>query len=234
VSSAPPAGAAEGVWRAAAATLAFAVVHSALASRGAKAAARRRLGDRAVDGWYRPFYNAQALATFAAAVAYAARRTGPVLYEVRGAPALVMRAGQAAALGYAAWAVATVGLATFAGLPGLVAWAADAPTLPPAPEAQGPPTTDGGGVRADGPFALSRHPLNFAFGAVLWLQPRVTAAFAAFTAVSTAYLVAGSWHEEARLSERVGPPYEAYRRSGAPFFLPGPPRPPALDAPGAA
>jgi protein-S-isoprenylcysteine O-methyltransferase Ste14 len=226
-------GAADG-WRVAAATLAFALVHSALASRGAKAAARRRLGDRAVDGWYRPFYNAQALATFGAVVAYAARRPGPVLYEVGGAPALVMRAGQAAALGYAAWAVATVGLATFSGLPGLAAWAADAPTLPPAPEAQGPPLGADGRVRATGPFALSRHPLNFAFGAVLWLQPRVTAAFAAFAAVSTAYLVAGSWHEEARLAERAGPAYEAYRRSGAPFFLPGPPRPPAPGAPGAA
>jgi protein-S-isoprenylcysteine O-methyltransferase Ste14 len=198
-------------------------VHSALASRRAKERARRAAGDRAVDGWYRPLFNAQAVATFGALVAYALRQPDRELYRVRGAAALLMRAGQLAALGYAGWAVATVGVATFAGAPGLVAWSRGAPVLPPMPEAQGPAVDAAGRVHAAGPFALSRHPLNVAFGAVLWLQPRVTASFAALAAVSTLYLVAGSRHEEWRLSARHGAAYDAYRRGGTSFFLPGRP-----------
>ena len=217
------AGAASGALRVAAATAAFALVHSALATRGVKAAARRALGPRAADGWYRPLYNAQALATFAALAAYTLRQPRRELYAVRGAAAGLMRAGQLAAAAYAGWAVASVGVAEFAGVPGFAAWSRGAAALPPSPEAQGPGVDDTGRLRAGGPFALSRHPLNVAFGLVLWLQPRVTSAFAALAAVSTVYLVAGSHHEEARLAARLGAVYDAYRRGGTPFFLPAPP-----------
>jgi protein-S-isoprenylcysteine O-methyltransferase Ste14 len=76
-------------------------------------------------------------------------------------------------------------------------------------------------VRAHGPFATSRHPLNFAFCALVWLEPRMTTTLAAFQALATLHLLAGSWHEESRLAARFGAPYEAYRRSGVPFFVPG-------------
>ena len=217
------------MWRVAAATAAFAAVHSALASARAKRAARRHAGDRAVDGWYRPLYNVQALATFGALVAYARRQPDRTLYDVRGAPRALMRGGQLAALGGAAWAVARVGPLTFAGAPGLAAWARGTRDLPPTPEAQGPTVDASGGVDGGGPFALTRHPLNTAFAVMLWLQPRMTANLAAFTALATVHLVAGSRHEEARLAARHGAAYERYRRAGVPFFLPGPARalPPA-------
>jgi protein-S-isoprenylcysteine O-methyltransferase Ste14 len=212
---------ASGAWRVLGATAAFALVHSLLASRRTKAAVRRAVGERAYDGAYRPLYNAQAVGTFAALVVYARRQPDRPLYEIRGPLAALMRAGQLAAAGYAAWAVGTVGLPTFAGAPGLVAWLRGDPALPPAPEAQGPAAEPGGPVRVAGPFTTSRHPLNLAFNAILLLQPRVTANFAAFTALSTAYLVAGSWHEETRLAAWAGRGYEAYRGSGVPFYVPG-------------
>ncbi|CAA9301776.1 MAG: hypothetical protein AVDCRST_MAG11-882, partial [uncultured Gemmatimonadaceae bacterium] len=137
--------------------------------------------------------------------------------------------GQLAALGGAAWAVARVGPLTFAGAPGLLAWARGAGDVPPTPEAQGPSVHATRGVDGGGPFALTRHPLNATFAVMLWLQPRMTANLAVFTAVATVHLVAGSRHEEARLAARYGPAYERYRRAGVPFFLPGPARlaPPA-------
>ncbi len=45
-------------------------------------------------------------------------------------------------------------------------------------------------------------------------------ALVAFSALATVYLVAGSRHEEARLRAAYGAEYEAYRRSGVPFYWP--------------
>src|SRR4051794_10509149 len=54
----------------AAATAAFGLVHSALASHAAKRAATHLLGPRARNGLYRPLYIAQSVATTAALAAY--------------------------------------------------------------------------------------------------------------------------------------------------------------------
>jgi protein-S-isoprenylcysteine O-methyltransferase Ste14 len=230
-----PAGAAKGrgaVRRIALAVAAFAAVHSALASRSAKRAARRAAGGRAGDGWYRAAYNAQAVLTFAALVAHARRLPDRELYRARGPLAALLRAGQLAGLAYAAWAVRQVGVGPMAGVTSLGAWAEGRPEVPPAPEAQGPAPARGGALRTTGPFAWSRHPLNFAPLPVLWLQPRMTRNLAAFNALATLYLIAGSWHEESRLAAAYGEEYEAYRRSGVPFYWPRPPRavgsPPAV------
>jgi protein-S-isoprenylcysteine O-methyltransferase Ste14 len=59
---------------------------------------------------------------------------------------------------------------------------------------------------------------------VFWLTPHMTVKRAVFSAVATAYLVLGSWHEEVRLRRAYGEPYGAYRRSGVPFFVPRPGR----------
>ena len=67
-----------------AATALFAGVHSLLASRAAKRTARRVVGDRARDGSYRVFFNAQAIATFTALGLYARRLPDRELYHVHG------------------------------------------------------------------------------------------------------------------------------------------------------
>jgi hypothetical protein len=96
--------------------------------------------------------------------------------------------------------------------------------VPPEPEAQGPALDEEGRRHAAGPFAWSRHPLNFAPLPVFWLHPRMTTSLLAFNIAATAYLVVGSWHEEARLREAYGEAYSAYQRSGVPFYLPSPDR----------
>lgn len=205
----------------AAATVGYGLIHSALASRTAKEAAARVVGRRAFDAGYRVFYNAQAIATFAATVAYIRRLPDRELYHARGSLALAMRGGQAAALGYMAWAAWHVGPGRLSGADGLAAWAVGG-DVPPAADGQGPSKNPDGSIAATGPFRLSRHPLNVAAPAVLWLQPRMTANLLAFNLAATAYFVAGSVLEGARLRRSFGPPYAAYERSGVPFFLPRP------------
>ncbi|MGZ8379754.1 MAG: methyltransferase family protein [Gemmatirosa sp.] len=198
----------------------YALVHSVLASRAAKDAAARVLGPRTRGGWYRAFYNAQAVATTGALVAWAMRQPDRTLYEVRGPLAALMRAGQLAGLALGAAAVREIGLARVAGATDVARWARGDADVPPEAEAQGPAPDATGRLRTGGPFALVRHPLNLMPIPVLWLNPRMTVNLAVGSAVATAYLVLGSWHEERRLSARYGEAYEAYRHSGVPFVLP--------------
>jgi methanethiol S-methyltransferase len=207
------------VLRAAAATAAFALIHSALASRPAKAAVQRLAGDRHRNGWYRTFYNTQAVLTAVALAAYLRRLPDRLLYKVHGPLADLMRLGQFAGLAYAALAVRQIGVGRMAGATSLAAWCRGG-AVPPEPEAQGPALGPDGRLRTTGPFACSRHPLNLAPVPVLWLAPRMTVNLAAFNAVATAYLIAGSRHEEARLRASYGAAYEAYRQSGVPFYWP--------------
>ena len=211
------------VLKVAAATAAFGLVHSALASRTAKRAAARQFGERNRNGLYRVFYIGQSLVTFGLLAAYVRRQPSRELYRVEGPLALLFHAVQAGALVYATSAAGQVGFRRILGLESFVAWFGDGP-VPPEPEAQGPALDDEGRRHAAGPFAWSRHPLNFAPLPVFWLWPRMTTNLLAFNTAATIYLVVGSLHEEARLREAFGDDYEAYRSSGVPFYVPAPAR----------
>ncbi len=211
------------MFKVAAATAAFGVVHSLLASRAAKRAAASHLGERNRNGLYRVFYIGQSLVTFGMLAAYIRRQPGRELYRVEGPLALLMHAVQAGAVAYATSAAGQVGLRRITGLESLLAWLGDGP-VPPEPEAQGPALDGEGSEHAAGPFAWSRHPLNFAPLPVLWLWPRMTTNLLAFNVAATVYLVVGSLHEEARLREAFGDEYDAYRDSGVPFYVPAPQR----------
>jgi hypothetical protein len=190
------------MWRSmlkvAAATAAFGVVHSLLASRTAKRAAARTFGERNRNGLYRVFYIGQSLVTFGMLAAYIRRQPSRELYRIKGPLAFLMHAIQAGALVYATLAASQIGLRRIAGLESLLAWLGDGP-VPPEPEAQGPALDDEGQRYAAGPFAWSRHPLNFSPLPIFWLMPRMTTNLLAFNAAATIYLVVGSLHEEARL-----------------------------------
>lgn len=79
-------------------------------------------------------------------------------------------------------------------------------------------------------YRLSRHPLNAAMTALFWSTPHLTTKRLAFNAVSTLYFVLGSFHEEYRLKKLYGAHYEAYRKSGVPFFVPSAPHAPKISA----
>lgn len=212
-----------GMLKVMAATALFGLVHSFLASRRAKRYAAELFGERNRDGLYRVFYLAQSVATFGALAAYIRNQPGRELYRVRWPLAGLMHAGQALAMVQAVSGARQVGLERILGVESLRSWLGDGP-VPPTPEAQGPALDPEGLVRDAGPFAWSRHPLNFAPLPVFWLMPRMTTNLLAFNIAATAYLVVGSLHEEARLREAYGEAYSAYQGSGVPFYLPSPDR----------
>ncbi|QDT17094.1 methyltransferase family protein [Alienimonas californiensis] len=208
-----------GAVRVAAATAAFAAVHSLLASRTVKRAVGRAVGERNRAGLYRVLFNGSAVAGAGLIAVVAVRAPGRELYHVRGPQAGALRVGQLGGTLFALAALRQVGVTRFLGLPSAAAWLAGGP-VPEPPEGQGPALDAVGLRRAAGPFAWSRHPLNLAPLPILWLNPRMTTNLAAFNAATTLYLVVGSLHEEARLREAYGDRYVAYQHSGVPYYLP--------------
>lgn len=215
------------------ATTLFGVVHSVLAGTWAKGQADELFGERAVNGLYRPVYIALTTVLLGLLVWYIWRRPSREVYHVRGPFAWVMRAGQAAALAYAAWALYHVGLDFMVGWDNLVAWWRGADVVPPMPDGQGPVPEGDGTMRATGPFAHTRHPLNLFIPVFLWLMPRMTTGRLAFNLVATAYAVLGSIHLEAHLVETYGEAYRHYQRQ-VPFFVPGTEAGPVTPVPPAA
>src|SRR3954452_21040585 len=108
------------MWRSmvkvAAATAAYGLVHSALASRSAKRAAARTFGERNRNGLYRVFYVGQSLVTCGGLAAYIRRQRSRELYRVGGPLAALMHAAQAAAAVYATAAARQVGIRRILGV----------------------------------------------------------------------------------------------------------------------
>jgi hypothetical protein len=194
----------------------YCVVHSVLASRRVKRAARRLFGTSASNGFYRAFFNAQSLAGFAALALYGRRLPNRDLYTCTGTRALAMRVLQASGIAWAIWTAREAGIAELLGVEPLLEELAGQRC--PLPEAQGPRMGETLEIR--GPFLSCRHPLNFAPLPVFWGAPRMTINRLVFNILGTAYLVLGSLHEEARLKATYGAAYEEYVRSGVPFFVP--------------
>ena len=212
------------LWRSVArvgiATATYFAAHSILASRVVKRKMEARFGTRTRNALYRPLYNAQAIGGLIALTVYIRRQPTVVLYEVKGTPALLMRAAQVLLTAEAAATTHQVGILRFSGMPSLLVWLLRKPNVPREPEGQGPSLNADGSLRVTGSFRNVRHPLNAVTVVILVLSPRMTLSWAAFCAISAAYCVAGSLHEETRLRERYGERYADYQRSAIPFFLP--------------
>ncbi len=183
----------------------------------------RRFGERNRNGLYRVFYLSQSVLGFGMLAAYIRQQPNRELYRVEGPAALLLHAIQAGAIVYATSAARQIGFRRILGLESFLAWLGDGP-VPAEPEAQGPALDAEGRRHALGPFAWSRHPLNFAPLPILWLWPRMTTNLLAFNMAATIYLIVGSIHEEARLRDAFGDDYEAYLHSGISFYVPVPDR----------
>jgi hypothetical protein len=212
--------------RMACATVAFALLHSALASRAAKQAAGTIVGERRLHAGYRLFYVGQSFLTFFGLLAYGSRLPTRTLYRVDGPAGLMLRLGQAAGFAHLLAAARPSSLLRLAGWRNLQAYRRHMP-IAPGPVAQGPEQGADGALEIAGPFRWCRHPLNFTGMPIFWLTPHMTTRRLAFNLVASVYFIVGSLHEEARLAAAYGERYRRYQRSGVPFFWP---RPPALQS----
>jgi protein-S-isoprenylcysteine O-methyltransferase Ste14 len=195
----------------------FAVVHSLLASRQAKTLARRGVGARERNGFYRAGYILQSLVSFAAGAWVFLRLPDRRLYRVKRPWSWAMVAGQLAGLGLTVSGALAVGFTRITGIRSLLQ-ALSTPVPPPEPEAQGPRLGPDGEMLARGPFRFTRHPANWGFIPVFLLIPHMTVNRAALAVLATLYLIAGSVHEEARLLSAYGAAYQRYQRA-VPFLL---------------
>ncbi len=123
------------------------------------------------------------------------RQPGRELYHVRGGWGWAMRGGQLLAVAFALWGLWHAGVGELVGWDSVSAWWRGTDT-PRVPDGQGPPLDPDGSVRATGPFAGSRQPLNWVFLPLLWLNPRMGTRLLAFNLAATVYLVAGAAHSD--------------------------------------
>jgi hypothetical protein len=198
--------------------VAWAIVHSALASRQAKGAARRLVGPRRRNGLYRLAYVLQSFAATGAFALWFVRQPDRDLYRVRAPLSWLLYAGQLASLGVVFATLWAVGPTRISGLASFAQFVTGHEPEPE-PEAQGPAPGPDGALRAVGPFRHTRHPDNLPILGVFWLFPRMTVNRATLAALGTVYAGLGSIHEDRRLGAAYGAAFAAYRRR-YPFFWP--------------
>lgn len=185
----------------------------------AKRAAVKLFGERNRNALYRAFYLAQSSVTISFLIAYIRRQPTKVLYDYKGLRAVPFHGIQAAGVCWATASALHVGLFEILGIRPAARLLSGSSEIVPEPAAQGPPLT-GNHMKVQGPFRLTRHPLNVAPLPIMWFFPRMSTNLLAFNLVSTAYLVIGSVFEEKRLLARYGDAYAQYQLSGVPFYLP--------------
>jgi protein-S-isoprenylcysteine O-methyltransferase Ste14 len=186
-----------------AASVLWALVHSLLASHGAKAVIRRISGPIAFDRLYRFSYNFFSVASFFPIVLMLFSYPDVALYTIP-----------------APWVYLT---AVVQGLAGVMAIATLVQTDPF--EFLGlKQLTESSEARAgvlvtDGWYGLIRHPLYVDAFVLLWLIPDMTVNRLALCIVLTLYLVIGAYFEERKLLRDYGPAYAEYK-ARVPMFIP--------------
>lgn len=195
--------------------LAFALLHSIMASLRFKKLVRQRWGERAYLGWYRFVYNAVSGITFLPVMAILAFAYGPVIWRISGIGIAVLAALQlVSGLGLLYAATQFDGL-RFVGVRQVWAYLRGDPLpLPPEPFIQ------------HGMYGLVRHPLYSCIIVMLWAVPVMRAGHLAFALAATIYFIVGALLEERRMIAEMDDTYLRYRQR-VPFLIPFVHLPPA-------
>lgn len=177
------------------------ILHSLLASHGAKDFFRRMLGDGFMR-LYRLLYNLFALISFLPILYLMVTLPSRVLYSVPTPFSYLLRLGQGISLILLFVAVFQTDLLSFVGLRQIFA-----------EETKGPLMT--GGL-----YRFVRHPLYTFSLLILWLSPAMTLnSFIVYFAL-TVYILIGIVFEERKLLREFGEEYAGYR-SVTPMLIPG-------------
>jgi protein-S-isoprenylcysteine O-methyltransferase Ste14 len=180
----------------------YSVVHSLLASLGAKAAARRQLGPIAQRG-YRLAYNVFSVLSFLPVLALTAALPDWTLYIIP-YPWVLLTLGVQGLAGLALLAgVLQTGLWSFLGVAQLFSIAEQEPEK----------------LVVHGLYRWVRHPLYTAGFVILWLFPYMTANLLALVIASSLYLWIGALFEERKLLKEFGDAYRQYKDVTPMFFL---------------
>ena len=179
--------------------VAWASIHSLLASLKAKGWVERRFG-AAVFRYYRAGFVLFAAGTLIPIVWLVFSRPGTILYSVSPPWRYVMTALQAAGAIGLLWTVSITGTADFLGIPGAVG-------------------KGGGRLQTAGPYGYVRHPMYTAGLLAMWFSPVMRLDVLVLFVLMTAYFAVGSIHEELLLLDEFGEDYAVYRRA-VPRFIP--------------
>lgn len=197
-----------GMWQAFGATVAFGAFHSWLCLPRTKESTQKLIGPRFGRGFYRLFFNLQALVSTVALVAFVVSRPQKIVYRATGTARLIHWAVQVAALIVAVWSVKELRFRRFSGIQGAVDAARSREDIAE-PETQTPDGGDGLEL-ARGPYAWSRHPVEWAPLVLLWATPLLKTNWLGFNVATTAYMVFGVWQEEKRLATKSGDKWAQY------------------------
>jgi protein-S-isoprenylcysteine O-methyltransferase Ste14 len=174
--------------------LAFAAIHSILASLRFKRIIRKALGSR-VDSLYMPVYNIIAVITLAPLVYLLYRNPGEILYVVPSPWFWFMAGGQVIAALVAPRALL------------------DAPhRFRLHSQLSEPQTADAGRLDIRGIYRWVRDPFLLSGLVIMWLTPFMTVNLLVIYILATIYLVLGSLHWESRLVAQFGDEYREYRQ----------------------
>jgi protein-S-isoprenylcysteine O-methyltransferase Ste14 len=178
----------------------FGIIHTALASLRVKNRARQRWGIRRVDRWYRLFFSLVAVLTFLPILALVPILPDRQLYTIS-VPWVWLTLGlQLVALAVFLLALIQTDVMRFIGLRQLLRGGEPIPA------------DQHERLVTSGPYRWVRHPLYSATIVILLLWPNMTANWAAFVVISTAYFYLGSIPEEEKLIEEFGDAYRRYQQ----------------------
>ena len=185
-----------------AALVIFGVIHTALASPGAKALARRVLGDHVADATYRLIFNALALISFGPATYLMVTLPDRALYSFPAPFDSIALLIQGLAVLGLIYAVYQMDWAFFLGLRQLV-------EPPPNTTIDSTSTSH---LVTDGLHHFVRHPLYTLSLVVLYLVSPMTLNRLAFVIGAHVYFYIGSIFEERKLVREFGDAYRDYQR----------------------
>ncbi len=178
-------------------------IHSLLASLWFKDLVRR-WSAMLYERGYRLFFNIFAITSFLPVLVLVALLPDRLIYSIPMPWSLLTLGVQGLALVGLAYGVSQTGMMNFLGLEQLLD--------PQSAVRQRPLVTDG-------LYRYVRHPLYF-FGLLLiWLVPRMSWNWLAFSIGATLYLTIGTIFEERKLRQEFGEAYEEYRRR-TPMLIP--------------
>jgi protein-S-isoprenylcysteine O-methyltransferase Ste14 len=174
--------------------LAFAAIHSLLASLPFKRFIRGVLGPRA-DKLYMPAYNLIALLTIIPLVYVLYKNPGPFLYIVPSPWRWLMVGGQIIA--------AIIGPRALRDAPHRFRLRG---------QLSAPNTPEAGHLDIRGVYRWMRDPFLFSGLVIMWLTPFMTVNLLIIYLLTTVYLVMGSMHWESRLVAQFGDEYREYQK----------------------